>query len=71
VNPLTIAELLQIFPYSGELVWIGLRPARKETMVSVSQVMTDRNSGLTGDRYCGSNGKRQVTTDSVGTSGGA
>jgi MOSC domain-containing protein YiiM len=61
VNPLTIAELLQTFPHSGELVWIGLRPARKEPMISVNQVMAERSSGLTGDRYSGSSGKRQVT----------
>jgi MOSC domain-containing protein YiiM len=61
VTQLTIAELLRIFPYSGELVWIGLRPARKEPMISVNQVMADRNSGLTGDRFKGRSGERQVT----------
>lgn len=30
-------------------------------MLSVSQVMADRRSGLIGDRYQGRNGKRQVT----------
>lgn len=30
-------------------------------MVTVSEVMADQSSGLMGDRYNGSNGKRQVT----------
>ena len=52
---------MQLFPHPGELVWIGLRPARDEPMISVNEVMADHRSGLIGDRYKGSNGKRQVT----------
>jgi MOSC domain-containing protein YiiM len=58
---LTIAELLQTFTDSGELIWIGLRPARKEPMITVTEVMANQSSGLIGDRYQGSSGKRQVT----------
>jgi MOSC domain-containing protein YiiM len=61
LEPLTIAELLLTFPEPGELVWIGLRPGRKEPMLSVNDVMADQGSGLIGDRYSGSGGKRQVT----------
>ena len=61
MKPLTISELLKTFPESGELVWIGLRPGRKEPMLSVNNVMADQSSGLIGDRYSGSGGKRQVT----------
>lgn len=61
MNNLNIAELIQTFPHSGELVWIGLRPARKEPMTIVNEVMADQRSGLIGDRYNGSSGKRQVT----------
>jgi hypothetical protein len=41
---------MQIFPQSGELVWIGVRPARDEPMITVSEVMADQRSGLIGDR---------------------
>jgi MOSC domain-containing protein YiiM len=61
LEQLTIAELLQTFPDSGELVWIGLRPGRKKPMLSINEVFADQGSGLTGDRYRGSSGKRQVT----------
>ncbi|MGR9085549.1 MAG: MOSC domain-containing protein [Gammaproteobacteria bacterium] len=57
---LTLPELMQRFPASGELVWIGLRPARNAAMIAVSEVMADPDSGLAGDRYHGC-GKRQVT----------
>jgi len=61
VNNLTVSELTQTFPHSGELVWIGLRPARGEAMLSVEEALADQHSGLLGDRYNGSSGKRQVT----------
>lgn len=51
---------MQGFPAAGELVWIGLRPARNAAMISVSEVMADPGRGLEGDRYKG-NGKREVT----------
>ena len=61
MNSLTLPELLQVFPNSGELVWIGIRPAKKEPMIAVSQLYADVQSGLCGDRYQGSSGRRQVT----------
>jgi MOSC domain-containing protein YiiM len=61
VNNLSFAELMQTFPQVGELVWIGVRPARGEPMISVSEVMIDQRSGLIGDRYNVASGKRQVT----------
>jgi MOSC domain-containing protein YiiM len=61
VNNLTIAQLMQTFPKPGELVWIGVRPARGEAMIAVDEVLADQRSGLIGDRYNGSSGKRQVT----------
>ncbi|GAB6140093.1 MOSC domain-containing protein [Methylosoma difficile] len=57
----TIAELTQQFAQPGELVWIGLRPARGAAMQSVAEVFADTGSGLQGDRYQGQSGKRQVT----------
>jgi len=57
---LTIHDLMQCFPVAGELVWIGLRPARQAAMLAVDEVFAEVNAGLAGDRYHGS-GKRQVT----------
>ncbi|MGZ8226832.1 MAG: MOSC domain-containing protein [Methylococcaceae bacterium] len=59
-NP-TISELIHQFPRPGELVWIGLRPARSIAMRSVDAVIADPHSGLAGDRYNGRSGNRQVT----------
>jgi MOSC domain-containing protein YiiM len=61
VNNSTIAELMQTFPHAGELVWIGVRPARGEPMIAMNEVMADQRAGLTGDRYNAASCKRQVT----------
>ena len=61
MSPLSLAELLQVFPYSGELMWIGLRPGKGEPMLKVDEVLVDTQSGLIGDRYQGNSGRRQVT----------
>ncbi|MEH6578228.1 MAG: MOSC domain-containing protein [Amphritea sp.] len=36
----------------GELTWIGLRPARKEEMISVDEVLALQDLGLDGDHRC-------------------
>jgi MOSC domain-containing protein YiiM len=61
MNNSTIGQLMATFPTSGELVWIGVRPARGEAIIAVSEVLADQGSGLIDDRYNGSSGKRQVT----------
>ncbi len=61
MSQLSLAELLQVFPYSGELMWIGVRPAKGEPMLVVDEVLADTRSGLMGDRYNGNSGRRQVT----------
>ena len=43
------------------MVWIGLRPGRKEPMQTVLKVQANHESGLQGDRYQGRSGIRQVT----------
>jgi MOSC domain-containing protein YiiM len=58
---LSLAELLQVFPHSGELMWIGVRPGKGEPMIVVDEVLADTRSGLIGDRYNGNSGRRQVT----------
>ena len=61
MSSLSFAELLQIFPNSGELMWIGVRPGKGESMIVVDEVLVDTRSGLIGDRYNGNSGRRQVT----------
>ena len=58
---LTIAELKATFPRTGQVIWIGLRPARRIPLESVTEVMATTEQGLVGDRYKGRNTKRQVT----------
>ena len=55
------AELTQQFPDPGKLEWIGIRPERKQPLISVAEALADTASGLTGDHYQGGNGKRHVT----------
>lgn len=57
----TLAELRRQFPNAGEVVWIGLRPARRADMRVVEEVTLCPQQGLVGDRYAGRSGKRQVT----------
>ena len=58
---MTLAELFTRFPRSGRLCWIGLRPARRETMLEPSEATLEVPGGLAGDRYAGRNGLRAVT----------
>ncbi len=54
-------NLLDEFPKSGELVWIGVRSKRRAAVLSVAEVSADPKLGLIGDCYKGTSGKRQVT----------
>jgi MOSC domain-containing protein YiiM len=56
-----LQTLFDTLPQVGEVVWIGLRPARKEPMQTVLKVQANPESGLQGDRYQGRSGVRQVT----------
>jgi len=44
----------------GHVEWIGIRPGRKQDLVSVSSAALIENSGIEGDHY-EKTGKRQVT----------
>lgn len=57
---MTITDLFREFPQIGEVVWIGVRPARNASMLALQEVLADKHYGLAGDRYHG-DGKRQVT----------
>jgi MOSC domain-containing protein YiiM len=56
----TLQDLFDTLPQTGQVDWIGVRPARLAPVVSVAEVEALQDSGLQGDRYAGS-GKRQVT----------
>lgn len=57
----TVRELIEILPQRGTVEWIGLRPARRATPVSVDAVEARPGLGLDGDHYASQGGKRQVT----------
>ncbi len=49
-------------PQVGEVVWIGLRPARREPLIVVPRVIADPQDGLVGERTNGGATRlRQVT----------
>jgi len=56
-------RLMSQFPRSGQVRWIGLRPARDVGMEAVDSVEAVAGKGLDGDRYMLSNssGKRGIT----------
>jgi MOSC domain-containing protein YiiM len=61
-DPKPIAELISTFAQAGTVVWIGLRPASRQTIVSATETYARVGTGLDGDRYKGtSDSKRQVT----------
>ena len=55
-----LRERMADVPQVGRVVWIGVRPGRREPMQAVAEVEARAASGLAGDRYSGT-GKRQVT----------
>jgi MOSC domain-containing protein YiiM len=58
----TIARLLSTLPQTGRLEWIGLRPARREALVSVPEAEVLTDSHLIGDHARPKKGgKRQLT----------
>ncbi len=57
-----LARLFDAPMRPGRLVWIGLRPARREPVVEVEQALLEPGRGLRGDRWRGgAAGARQVT----------
>ncbi len=57
----TLGILTAQFPRAGCLRWIGLRAARNAPMQVVDTAEVETVTGLQGDRYAGSSGKRAVT----------
>jgi MOSC domain-containing protein YiiM len=57
----SLTDLLTRFPYQGEVVWIGRRPARRAEIVTCDGVTAHTGRGLEGDHYGGRSGSRGVT----------
>ncbi len=58
---MTLRELMDVFPRSGVVEWIGVRPGRGEPMRKQAALSAYPRGGITGDRYDGESGKRHVT----------
>lgn len=57
-----LRDLLYAPMRAGRVIWIGIRPGRKEDMLALERVAADSRTGLEGDHYRATrNGKRQVT----------
>ncbi|WP_317174970.1 hypothetical protein [Hymenobacter qilianensis] len=58
----TIARLLSTLPQTGRVEWIGIRPVRREPLVSLPEVEVLTDKHLRGDHARPKpGGKRQVT----------
>ncbi len=57
----TLDTLFKTLPQKGKVTWIGVRPERHAEMLVVDAVEAKTKNGLTGDRYAGRSGNRQVT----------
>ena len=57
----TLDTLFKTLPQQGKVTWIGVRPERRAEMLVVDAVEAKTQNGLTGDRYAGRTGTRQVT----------
>jgi len=57
----TLDTLFKTLPQKGKVTWIGVRPERRAEMLVVDAVEATTKMGLTGDRYAGRSGNRQVT----------
>lgn len=48
-------------PQTGQLTWIGCRPAKKQEMATCREATVTKDAGIEGDHYRRKDGKRQVT----------
>lgn len=57
----SLQDLFETLPQQGRVDWIGVRPAKYETLLALEAVWAEQDVGLEGDRYASRGGKRQVT----------
>lgn len=56
-----LAQLLNAPTRHGQVVWLGIRPRRREPMLVLQSADFDAAQGIVGDRYARAAGGRQVT----------
>ncbi|MBI1224907.1 MAG: MOSC domain-containing protein [Bacteroidetes bacterium] len=56
-----IKELIRNIPQVGKVEWVSVRPEARGEIVSMEEVIAVEDTGLFGDHYNNSGGKRQVT----------
>ncbi|MGL4560175.1 MAG: MOSC domain-containing protein [Afipia sp.] len=56
-----IGRLTHATVRGGELVWIGVRPGRREAVRPISSALFIAGGGIEGDHYASPDGRRQVT----------
>ena len=61
MSALSLADLMAELPQQGQVTWLGVRPERRAEVVIAKSLELKSGSGITGDRYAGSSGKRDVT----------
>ena len=62
LNPSSsLAQLLNAPLNAGRVIWLGIRPGRRESLVELQTVDLDVTQGMIGDRYTRAQGARQVT----------
>ena len=57
----SLFDLRATLPQCGRLDWIGVRPSRDVPMLDLDEVDAITGAGLSGDRYTGARGMREVT----------
>ena len=56
-----IKDLFDVFPQSGKVEWMGIRPVRREPVQVVETITISEKKGIVGDHYSGQSGNRHVT----------
>ncbi|MFD1257551.1 MOSC domain-containing protein [Mucilaginibacter terrae] len=57
-----LQTLMDTMPQQGTVTWIGIRPGRREPLVSLNEVEAITLKGLAGDHFSGAaSSKRQIT----------
>lgn len=57
----SLRDLFDTLPQRGRVVWLGMRPARRQRLLTPPSMDLNSDVGIVGDRYAGRSKKRQVT----------
>lgn len=63
LNPNSLLAALFSAPVNpGRVVWMGIRPARREPVIPLESMVVEAGNGVVGDRYkTSTSGRRQIT----------